>query len=287
MRVRHIELFQAVLRTGSLTRAAEALSITQPAASKLLAHAEQGLGFKLFERVKGRLQLTREAETLIPAIDKVFHDLDDVRRLSRSLKHQSQGSLRLGCIPSLGLKVLPQTLALSQQANPELALDLRTAHSNQLADALFAREITVAFMFNPRPRPGLKILPIGEIEVVCYDGTSEASPVQLNELNPKKIISLPPTDPLGELIQPSFPENESMFQTQTYFVAFALAQAGTGIALIDELTADALLRPEQHVRKIEPRMPLMLSAVVHETVPLSKLERDLIDRLWDVANCKA
>ena len=50
MRLRHIEIFEAIRRTGSLTEAAAALHISQPAASKLLAHAEAQLGFKLFER---------------------------------------------------------------------------------------------------------------------------------------------------------------------------------------------------------------------------------------------
>ncbi|KTT02007.1 LysR family transcriptional regulator [Pseudomonas parafulva] len=283
MRIRHIELFQAVLRTGSLTRAAEALNITQPAASKLLAHAESSLGFTLFERVKGRLQLTREAEILIPAVDKVFRDLDDVRRLSRSLKYQSRGALRIGCIPSLGLKVLPQTLALSQTDNPDLSLNLITAHSEQLAEALLAREISIAFMFNAQARPGLKVIPIHEVELVCYDGTSDESPIDVSTIDPKRIVSLPPTDPLGELIQPYFSDAESIIQVQTYYVACALAQAGAGIALIDEFTADALLRPGQRARRLIPRLPLVLGAVVHENTPLSKLERDFMDCVKSVA----
>ena len=55
MRLRHVELFQAVLQTGSLTAAAELLHISQPAASKILQHAEQQLGFALFSRVRGKL----------------------------------------------------------------------------------------------------------------------------------------------------------------------------------------------------------------------------------------
>ncbi|QXI45402.1 LysR family transcriptional regulator [Pseudomonas wayambapalatensis] len=283
MRIRHIELFQAILRTGSLTRAAQALNITQPAASKLLAHAEAGLGFILFERVKGRLQLTREAEILMPAIDKVFRDLDDVRRLSRSLRHQSRGVLRIGCIPSLGLKVLPRTLALSQRDNPGLSLDLITAHSEQLAQALLAREISIAFMFNAQARPGLKTLALHEVELVCHDGSHDETPVALESIDPERIVGLPASDPLGELIRPWFTGSEGRIQVQTYYVACALAQAGAGVALIDEFTADALLRPGQSVRRIRPRLPVMLTAVVHEAAALSKLEKDFIDLLRGVA----
>ena len=71
MRLRHIEIFDAIWRTGSLTEAAETLHVSQPAASKLLANAEAQLGFKLFERVKGRLRATREAEVLAPQVARL------------------------------------------------------------------------------------------------------------------------------------------------------------------------------------------------------------------------
>src|SRR5579875_2454335 len=61
MHLRYIELFHAVLTTGSLTGAAKLLNISQPAASKALQHAEDQLGFPLFSRVRGRLQPTQQA----------------------------------------------------------------------------------------------------------------------------------------------------------------------------------------------------------------------------------
>src|SRR3546814_15604985 len=82
MRLRHIEIFEAIRRTGSLTEAAAALHISQPAASKLLAHAEAQLGFKLFERVRGRLVATREAEILTPEVSRPNQALNSVRRLA-------------------------------------------------------------------------------------------------------------------------------------------------------------------------------------------------------------
>jgi DNA-binding transcriptional LysR family regulator len=55
MRLRHIEVFHAVYSCGSVTRAAEVLRVSQPSVSKVLAHAEQQLGYALFDRVRGKL----------------------------------------------------------------------------------------------------------------------------------------------------------------------------------------------------------------------------------------
>lgn len=60
MNLRHIEVFNAIMQSGSVTGAAQLLNVTQPAVSNVLRHAEQQLGLKLFERIAGRLQPTRK-----------------------------------------------------------------------------------------------------------------------------------------------------------------------------------------------------------------------------------
>lgn len=64
MRLRHIEVFNAVMLTGTVSRAARLISVSQPAVSRILQHAELQLGFALFQRSKGRLVATPEALTL-------------------------------------------------------------------------------------------------------------------------------------------------------------------------------------------------------------------------------
>lgn len=66
MRLKHIEVFHAVMQTGSVSAAARLLHVTQPAVSRTLQHAELQLGFPLFERVRGRLTPTNEAAALFP-----------------------------------------------------------------------------------------------------------------------------------------------------------------------------------------------------------------------------
>src|SRR5574337_1146553 len=85
MRLRYIELFHAVLTTGSLTGAAKLLNISQPAASKALQHAEDKLGFALFSRVRGRLQPTQQALQLRDRIEKIIQDVHELQRLTTNM----------------------------------------------------------------------------------------------------------------------------------------------------------------------------------------------------------
>ena len=72
MRLRHIEVFNAVMQTGSVSAAARLINITQPAVSRTLQHAELQLGFALFQRARGRLTPTNEALALFPHIGQDF-----------------------------------------------------------------------------------------------------------------------------------------------------------------------------------------------------------------------
>jgi DNA-binding transcriptional LysR family regulator len=64
MRLRHIEVVNAIRVTGTLKAAAALLSLTQPAVTQILQSAERQLGYALFERTRGKLVPTREAQRL-------------------------------------------------------------------------------------------------------------------------------------------------------------------------------------------------------------------------------
>ncbi|HEX7915659.1 LysR family transcriptional regulator, partial [Rudaea sp.] len=103
MHLRYIELFHAVLTTGSITAAAKLLNISQPTASKALQHAEDRLGFALFSRVRGRLQATPQALLMRDRIEKIIQDVHDLERLTRNMGQPGNCPLRVTCTPTLAL----------------------------------------------------------------------------------------------------------------------------------------------------------------------------------------
>lgn len=132
MRWRHVEIFDAICRGGTLTQAAQLLHVSQPAASKMLATAEMQLGFRLFDRVRGRLIPTREASILAPYVARLHQNLDDVSRLARNLRSHHEGLWRIGSSPAFGLELLPVALSRCRQAHPAMSFELRTHHSGEL-----------------------------------------------------------------------------------------------------------------------------------------------------------
>src|SRR5262245_14430416 len=93
MNLRQMEVFYAVMRSGSVSGAARMLNVTQPAVSAILKHCESQLKMKLFVRVAGRLQPTPEATAIFPDIAAVFGRLDAIKRLTQDLVGGRLGTL--------------------------------------------------------------------------------------------------------------------------------------------------------------------------------------------------
>ncbi len=311
MRLRHIEIFEAIRRTGSLTEAAAALHISQPAASKLLAHAESQLGFKLFDRVKGRLVATREAEILTPEIARLSQDLSSVRRLASNLRDRPNGHLRLGCAPALGLGLLPGVVRDSRDAQPGITFDIHTHHSAELVQGLLTRELDLAITFDTNDYPGLTRMGLGHTELVHLSRRAAQGPLRLSDLSEARgveasgaaasgaaasgaaapgsltaadtLIVLDASDASGALLQLALDAQglapQVAIQVQTHYVACALVDAGCGDAIVDAITAQAMLRPGMTLRRLEPALRVPISIMTRNQDPLSALHRDLIERL--------
>ncbi|CUJ44298.1 LysR family transcriptional regulator [Achromobacter xylosoxidans] len=283
MRLRHIEIFEAIRRTGSLTQAAAALHITQPAASKLLASAESQLGFKLFERVKGRLVATREADILTPEVARLNQDLDSVRRLAASLRDRPHAHLRLGCAPALGLGLLPGVVRDSREAQPGLTFDIHTYHSSELVRGMLTRELDLAVTFDTSETPGLTRTELGQTELVHLGRGPAGGPLALADVAGDNLILLDASDAAGALLQMALDaqgvDPRAAIRVQTHYVACALAQAGAGDAIVDAITAQAMLRPDMRLRRLSPTLGVPISVLTRSQDPLTAVHRDLIDRL--------
>src|SRR5690606_28423369 len=107
MNLRQIEAFRAVMIYGSVTLAANALFITQPAVSRLITDLEDSLGFALFERKRGQpLKPKEDAEILYAEVEKAFVGLDHLIQTGKNLHKSSRGHLRVVGTTSLVNSIL-------------------------------------------------------------------------------------------------------------------------------------------------------------------------------------
>jgi len=273
MRLRHIEVFNAVMLTGSVSAAARLINVTQPAVSRTLAHAEVQLGFPLFQRNHNRLVPTDEALTLYPHIQKLFACLDDVQRLSATLKSgDDTKELRVASILALGHEVLPRAMRLFAQQHPKVAVSIKTMHSEQMLAALVLQEADVGFLYGPDMHPALTCEPLKETRVLCVAAKGslpapcvERGSLTLAELAERPVIGLDSTHAVGLAIGQACRDADvglhSPITVQTYHAALALAHHGLGVAVVDGCTALSADRQRVDVLALEPAIRVQVQAV--------------------------
>src|SRR5690348_6414912 len=103
MRLRQLEAFRAVMLCQTVTKASEMLHISQPAATRLIADLEDSIGFDLFDRKRGRLIPTAEAQTLFEEVQQSLLGVERIARTAQEIRHQQRGVLQVAAAPALSL----------------------------------------------------------------------------------------------------------------------------------------------------------------------------------------
>jgi len=149
MDIAALQSFLAVAETGSFSRAAERVFLTQPAVSKRIASLELQLGTRLFDRIGKRAHLTPAGSALYDRARQVLRELDDVKRTIADLSGTITGELRLATSHHIGLHRLPEPLRRFHATYPQVRLDLRFMDSEQACNEVARGEIEMAIVTLP------------------------------------------------------------------------------------------------------------------------------------------
>ncbi|MFO1246134.1 MAG: LysR substrate-binding domain-containing protein [Ramlibacter sp.] len=273
MRLRHIEVFNAIMLTGSVSGAARLVNVTQPAVSRILQHAESQLGLALFQRTKGRLTPTPEALALYPHIERLFAQLDEVQRLAANLKAgKTAQALRILTVLALSYEVLPRALKRFRATYPDVAVHVQSLHSAQVVSGLVLQEADVGLVLSPISHPALTQEPLADGRLVCVAPKgvlpvrlARAAQLSLPDLAGFPVIALDARDPMGISLAQACREAgvglRSDISVQTYHAALAFAHHGMGLALVDSFTAMSADRKLVNVLPLDPVLPVPLRAL--------------------------
>ncbi|MES2318400.1 MAG: LysR substrate-binding domain-containing protein [Pseudomonadota bacterium] len=284
MRLRHIEVFHAIMQVGTISGAAQVLHISQPAVTKVLQHAELQLGMLLFERVRGKLYPRPEAHRLFIETEKLNRDLQGIRRLAISLKGRAVETVRLVSTPTIAISVLPGAMTLWRRDFPDARCELATHHTSEIVNTLRLGEADLALSLQDPRHPGIVAEPIAEgvMTVLAPRGSwndAEAGQPLSAEGLSGALIGHADNDPLGELVVEACEKQgvHPVFSTvvQTYQIARSLVEAGIGMAVVDPFTASAALDDKVQRRPWAPAIPVQLFLLTASHAPLSHGAREL------------
>lgn len=289
MRLRHIEIFHAIYTTGSITNAAKILHVSQPSVSKVLAHAEMQLGFDLFQRVKGRLIPTDEAEMLFDEVDKIYQQMRSIKNTAENIKKSEYGQINIGGSPALGFDVIPSAIAKYHQKHHQVNFNVQTVHNDAVMQALLEHKCDLAILFAPNLMPGITSMTLAQSElVIVYPKSSFPDcpeQLSLSQLSDFEYIDISDSGPLGDLLWSRMMKDniklETLIKVQTYFIAARLVAKGAGICVVDRFTAEGNLSDNIAIASFDPPLNFSVDVLYLENRNLSKVTEEFLPYLKD------
>ena len=278
MRTRHIEVFNSRYKTGSVTAAATLLNVSQPSVSKVLAHAEQQLGFRLFERIKMKLVPTPEANILFKHTSVMEDVLIDINQISERLTEFPVDRVRVSCTPSLGIDFLPNAIAEFKVINPNVDFEISTLHYSYLRNNIKDTSLDLAIAQDQIEDEEIGIIDIKKGTFVILE--------PLNEDRKKlPFIKLSINSPIGRKLNKYIEKEklniQSSITSDNFQMAASLVNNGIGYTILDEYTAKACQSVNTKITELNQKLHFNISLMFLKNNPLSISANSFIEFLTE------
>ncbi|MBS6360291.1 LysR family transcriptional regulator [Burkholderia sp.] len=289
---RHVEVFRALMLSGSATRAAEMLFTSQPTISRELARMEQIVGFALFERVHGRLRPTMAALTLFDEVRLAYVGLERVAATAARLREFRDGQLSVIALPAFSHAILPGACRRFLAAHAGVSVSVATQESPVLEEWLTAQRYDLGLTEHDVAPAGTELTPLLAVDEVCVlpDGHPLLAKcaLDLEDFADRPFVSLSLNDPYRILIDEAFAQlgvaPRPVVETPSAVSVCAFVRQGLGLAIVNPLTALDFAGRGLHIRPLTRSFPFRVSLIVPAHRPKNLLVDAFTETLRDEAD---
>ena len=291
MNLRQMEVFRAVMLSGGVNSAADLLHVSPPAISKVLAQAARSAGLVLFERVRGRLIPTPEAQQLYEKIDRLWQGVEEVRDASREMAHPSKATLHLVCTASMAPYLVSRSVAQLYAKVPRLQCRVRVVAPDLINQQLLQRESHIGIALGPHDHPNLEAVRSYRCGLACVMRSDHPlaarKRIAPRDLVGERVISSPESTPFGQTLRRALGAAGARMHKDldctSSTTACWFAQAGVGVAVVDQASIAGGLLAGLEVRPFQSSEQLEVRVIRNRYRPMSVTERaftEIFDRTW-------
>lgn len=256
MNLLHLRVFDTVMRTGSATRAAERLHVTQPAVTSHLRSLESRYEVSLFTRTGRRLRPTLLGEQLAEISGRLFALEEEAEGLLRRGQHLREGQLRLAAD---GPYLLVPAAKAFHDLYPRVRLSLQVLNTREVTAALLEERCDVAIRSEPQDDERLHSVDIARLEIVIFVAADHPwagagrREVGIAELDGQPVVIREPGSTIRRIFDAAC-ENagvtpDYVLETTSRETVKEATAAGLGIGVI----AENELRPESRLWPLRVR----------------------------------
>lgn len=256
MKLRELEILNAILQTGSVTAAAKLLNVSQPSVSTILQHTESQLGMQLFERAGGRLKPSPEALALLPGVRDIFRRVERVSENARSLARGRLGRINIAGTLALANGYIVDAVSVFLSRYPGVDITIHSLQTPDIIERVVAKEIDLGLCYGGIINGALQVEELTARAMVCVmpDGhrLARKAAVEISDLVLETLITYEDGDWLRKKVDALLGALEvaphlSLQVSQTV-TAIRLVAEGAGLALVEPFFF-AATRPQGLVAK--------------------------------------
>lgn len=242
-----LRLFAAVARTGSFSRAADLLHISQPAISKGVRDFELQIGCRLLDRTPKGVRPTREGAALARHAETLFAAERAAEDELQALRNLDSGSLRIGASTTIATYMIPEYLGVFHRAFPGIDLHVVSANTSDIAALMLGHEIEIALVEGPVEDENLTSTAwrtdiMALIASPDHRFAATAAPIDIRRLNDEILIVREPGSGTREVVAQALAAHRVEPQrTLEIGSTEAIKQAvasGVGVAIVSIATID-------------------------------------------------
>ncbi|MFA9438165.1 LysR substrate-binding domain-containing protein [Uliginosibacterium sp. sgz301328] len=271
---RRLQVFHAVAKHGSFTRAAETLFMTQPAVTFQIKQLEEQFNTRLLDRGHGRVSLTPAGEIVFAYAERILGLSDEMETRINELTDELTGVLTIGASPTIAAYWLPQLISKFKQKYPRVVPRVFVGNSENIENRVAAHDIDVGMVEKDSDDPDLEctLAYRDELMVVVPPGhmLSKVSWVRAEDLQPFAFVDRDPGAAIRALAENFFrtsgvpPENLTRAaELGSLAVIKQLVRDGVGFAIISRASLGRDLRDGTLIAiSLEPRLYSSLNVLV-------------------------
>ena len=247
MDLNQLRSFVTVAQFGHLTRAAEALHLSQPAISAHIKTLEEQFGVTLFERSSSGMALTPSGRRLLTEAAQILEAVAHLKHSAQELRGEPTGSLRLGTVLEPSLLRVGELLLLARQRYPQIEIELHHVMSSDALAQLRAGGLDASYYFGPQPEADLASIPLRDMlyrVAIPAAWADELVDAPWKALAERPWIVAPEPSTHRQLVMGLFrdqaPHPEQIVEADSEPVINNLVESGVGISLVrDEVVTQS------------------------------------------------
>ena len=264
---RQLIAYRALMKTGSVTRAADALNLSQPTISRQISMLEESIRFKLFERLgNNRLVPSELGERFYREIEGTLNGLEEISRIARGIEATRRSRIRVfATAPVLNSDFFIAAIDSFRSKAPEVQLRLQWSLRPHIEAAVVGRQADIGLAAGPTEHPALvetELLEANAVLAVPLGHRLEHAPQAcLEDISGDELVTDQgrPILPHQTRVGPDWPQtDQTQIDVQLSTIAMRLVAKGNRVAICEPLSCEAF---SQSIRFIPFRPQILLSYV--------------------------